>query len=98
MPDKIHLFTNPLHSEPVRVVNAVRLVLLAGVTFGLSLSDVQIVASMAALEAVLTAFTRSRVTPAPVSDDAGRTDLVGVLWTVTLVLVIIALLRYLGVL
>lgn len=49
--------------EPVAVVNAVRLVLLAGITFGLHLTEAQIVASMLALEAVLTLFTRSKVSP-----------------------------------
>jgi hypothetical protein len=52
-----------LNREPVAIVNAVRLVLLAAVTFGLDLSDSQIVAAMVALEAVLTLFTRSQVTP-----------------------------------
>lgn len=59
MPEKFRLFT----PEPVAVVNAVRLVLLAAITFGLHLTDAQLVASMAALEAVLTLFTRRRVTP-----------------------------------
>ncbi|MFZ5875165.1 MAG: hypothetical protein ACOYXU_02035, partial [Nitrospirota bacterium] len=53
----------PVGREPIAVVNAVRLVLLAAIAFGLHLTDVQLVASMAALEAVLTLFTRSRVTP-----------------------------------
>lgn len=52
-----------INREPVALVNAVRLCLLAAVTFGLELSDVQIVAAMAALEAVLTVLVRSRVTP-----------------------------------
>lgn len=55
-----------LSREPIAIANAVRLCLLAGVTFGLHLSDVQLVASMAALEAVLTVFARSRVTPTEV--------------------------------
>lgn len=63
MPDKFRLFTNPLTAEPVAVVNAVRLVLLAAITFGADLSNVQLVASMAALEAVLTVFTRKQVSP-----------------------------------
>ena len=49
--------------EPVAIVNAVRLSLLAAITFGLHLSDVQLVASMAALEAVLTLLARSQVVP-----------------------------------
>jgi hypothetical protein len=62
-----------LNREPVAIVNAVRLVLLAAVTFGLDLSDTQIVTAMVALEAVLTLFTRSQVTPVdePV-DDRGQ--------------------------
>lgn len=53
---------NPLNTEPVAIVNAVRLVALAGMTFGLHLTDIQLGASMLALEAVLTLFTRSQVT------------------------------------
>lgn len=49
--------------EPVAVVNAVRLVLLAAMTFGLQLSPAQLLAAMTALEAVLTLFTRSQVVP-----------------------------------
>lgn len=49
--------------EPVALVNAIRLVLLAAIAFGLSLSEGQLVALMAALEAVLTLVTRARVTP-----------------------------------
>lgn len=52
-----------LNREPVAIVNAVRLVLLAVVAFGLDLTNTQIVTSMVALEAVLTLFTRSKVTP-----------------------------------
>jgi hypothetical protein len=55
---------NPLNAEPVAIVNAVRLVALAGMTFGLHLTDGQLGASMLALEAVLTIFTRSQVTSA----------------------------------
>lgn len=55
---------NPLNTEPVAIVNAVRLVALAGMTFGLHLTDGQLGASMLALEAVLTLFTRSQVTTA----------------------------------
>lgn len=53
---------NILESEPVAVVNAVRLVALAGMAFGLHLTMPQLIASVAALEAVLTLFTRSQVT------------------------------------
>ena len=52
-------------NEPVAIVNAVRLVCLAAVTFGLHLTPEQIVAAMAALEAVLTLFTRAQVAPVP---------------------------------
>lgn len=52
-----------LGREPIVIVNAVRLVVLAGVSFGLDLSEGQIVATMLALEAVLTLFARSQVTP-----------------------------------
>jgi len=55
---------NPLNFEPVAIVNAVRLVALAAMTFGLDLTNTQLVSSMAALEAVLTLFTRSQVTSA----------------------------------
>ena len=49
-------------TEPVAVVNAIRLVVLAAMAFGLHLSEVQLVATMTALEAVLTLLTRSQVT------------------------------------
>ena len=52
-----------LGREPIVIVNAVRLCVLAGVSFGLDLSEGQLVASMLALEAVLTLFSRSRVVP-----------------------------------
>lgn len=48
-------------AEPVAIVNAVRLVCLAGMTFGLHMDTTQLVASMTALEAVLTLFQRSAV-------------------------------------
>lgn len=47
--------------EPVAIVNAVRLIALAAMTFGLQLTATQLLASMTALEAVLTLFTRSQV-------------------------------------
>lgn len=49
-----------LNAEPVVIVNAVRLVCLAAMSFGFHLTDVQLVTSMTALEAVLTIFTRSK--------------------------------------
>jgi hypothetical protein len=54
--------TNPLDHEPVAIVNAVRLVALAAMTFGLQLTTVQLVSSMTALEALLTLVTRAQVT------------------------------------
>jgi hypothetical protein len=63
-----------LNREPVAIVNAVRLVLLAAVTFGLDLSDTQIVTAMVALEAVLTLFTRSQVTPVDEPVSSRRRD------------------------
>jgi hypothetical protein len=56
--------TNLWSKEPVAIVNAVRLVALAAMTFGLQLTATQLLASMTALEAVLTLFTRSQVTSA----------------------------------
>lgn len=54
-----------MNTEPTAIVGAVRLVLLALIAFGLTLTDAQLVASMAAIEAVLSLFLRSRVTPSP---------------------------------
>ena len=63
-----------LSREPVAVVNAVRLVALAAMTFGLHLTDAQFTTSMIALEAVLTLFTRSRVTsPATLQEMTPKT-------------------------
>lgn len=60
--------------EPVAIVNAVRLVALAAMTFGLKLTAEQLMASMVALEAVLTLFTRNQVTsPASLQDMTPRT-------------------------
>jgi len=53
-----------MNTEPTVIVGAVRLVLVAAIAFGLHLTDVQLVASVAALEAVLGLFLRSKVTPA----------------------------------
>ena len=55
---------NLLKAEPVAVVNVVRLIALAAITFGLKLTVMQLSASLVALEAVLTLFTRSQVTSA----------------------------------
>ena len=52
---------NPFNAEPVALINAFRLVCLAGITFGLHLTMTQLTASALALEAVLTLFTRSKV-------------------------------------
>ncbi len=52
---------NMFQQEPVAIVNAVRLCALAGMAFGLTLTPVQLVAAMAALESVLTLFTRANV-------------------------------------
>lgn len=52
-----------LRLEPVAVAGAVRMVLLAAVALGLDLSPGQIVAVVAAVEAVLVAVVRGAVTP-----------------------------------
>lgn len=52
-----------LGREPVAIVNAIRLVIVAAMAFGLQLTDAQLVTSLVALEAVLTLLTRSQVTP-----------------------------------
>lgn len=54
-----------LGREPVAIVNAIRLCMLAAVSFGLALTDTQLISIMAALEAVLTLLTRSQVSPNP---------------------------------
>jgi hypothetical protein len=51
-------------TEPTAIVGAVRLVIIAAVAFGLDLTETQLVAVIAALEAVLGLFLRSKVTPA----------------------------------
>ncbi len=56
--------TNLWNKEPVAIVNAVRLMALAAMSFGLKLTTAELVASMAALESVLTLFTRAQVTSA----------------------------------
>lgn len=50
-------------TEPVAIINCTRLVVLAGMSFGLKLTGNQLLASMAAAEAILTLWTRSRVSP-----------------------------------
>ncbi len=52
---------NVFQQEPVVIVNAVRLCALAGMAFGLTLTPVQLLAAMAALESILTLFTRANV-------------------------------------
>jgi hypothetical protein len=49
--------------EPVAILNAFRLLLLAGMTFGLDLTNAQLISVMAAFEALLTLLTRSQVSP-----------------------------------
>ena len=51
-------------AEPIAIVNAFRLCALAAMTFGLNLTNTQLVALVLALEAVLTLFTRAQVTSA----------------------------------
>jgi hypothetical protein len=53
--------TNLWQQEPVAICGAIRLVVLAGMAFGLQVTIPQLVASMAALEAVLSLFTRQSV-------------------------------------
>lgn len=55
--------------EPVAIANAIRLCVLAAITFGLDVTDVQLIAGMAALEAVLTLFARQAVTPNDTVDE-----------------------------
>lgn len=52
-----------MNTEPTAIVGAIRLVLIAAVAFGLDLTDAQLVATLAALEGVLTLVLRSKVTP-----------------------------------
>ena len=52
-----------MNKEPVLIIEAVKAVLLCAVAFGLNLSDVQLVAVVTALGAVLAVFARSKVTP-----------------------------------
>ena len=52
-----------LFNEPVALGAAVRMSLLAAMAFGLNMTEVQLVALMAAVEAVLGLITRSSVVP-----------------------------------
>lgn len=58
-----------LGREPVAIVNAVRLAVLAAMTFGLDLTEAQLIAVMAALEAALTLVARQSVTPNPTVEE-----------------------------
>lgn len=61
---------NRIVREPVALANAARLLLLAGIEFGLQLTGAQLIATMAAFEAVLTLLTRTQVSPNPVVEAA----------------------------
>lgn len=61
-----------LQFEPVALASFIRVCLIAGMSFGLSLTDAQFVAVMAAVEAGLALFTRSIVAPNAVVDAALR--------------------------
>lgn len=52
-----------LRNEPVMLGGAIRAVILAATAFGLNWSAEQVAAIMLAVEAVLSLFTRSQVTP-----------------------------------
>lgn len=52
-----------LGREPVAWTTAIRLTLLAAIAFGLPLTDLQLVAIIAAIEAILFLVTRRQVTP-----------------------------------
>jgi hypothetical protein len=54
---------NLLHNEPVVLASTLRVILLAGMAFGLELSAEQMTAVIIAIEAVLAAMTRARVSP-----------------------------------
>ena len=56
--------------DSMALANAFRLVLLAGMSFGLDLTDVQLVALMTAFEAVMTLLQRSYVAPVAVVEAA----------------------------
>jgi hypothetical protein len=60
--------------EPVAVSAFIRLALLAGVSFGLKLSNEQMLALMAAVEAGLGLATRQNVTSQQTLHDAGLTQ------------------------
>lgn len=70
---------NPLN-EPVALGAAIRLSLLAAMSFGLALTDTQLVSLMAALEAILGLFTRQSVVPTKLANarmDEGRDPVSG---------------------
>ena len=52
-----------MSNEPVAWAAVVRLGLVAAISFGLNLTDVQMVALMAFIEGAAALFTRSQVTP-----------------------------------
>lgn len=54
---------NRLLNEPVLIAGAVRAVIFAAMTFGVTVTDVQLAAVMGALEAILLLVTRATVTP-----------------------------------
>jgi hypothetical protein len=56
---------NPLDFEPVAVMAALRMIILAAMAFGLNWTAEQVASVMLAVEAVLGLITRSKVTPTP---------------------------------
>jgi len=54
---------NRLWNEPTVIAGAIRAIILAAVAFGLGWTGEQIAALMFAVEAILTVFNRSLVTP-----------------------------------
>ena len=64
-----------LLNEPVLIGAAIRLSLIAAIAFGLPMTEQQMLALMAALEAVLALVTRALVTPNQLAEarvDAGN--------------------------
>ncbi len=67
--------TRTVHrTEPVAVVNVVRLLLLAGMSFGLKMTGNQLLTTMAAAEGILTLWTRSQVSPRGYDHDRRTSD------------------------
>ena len=60
---------NRLLNEPVMIGAAIRAVILAAVTFGLSITTEQIAALMVAVEAVMALITRGIVTPNTLAEE-----------------------------